>query len=86
VANDNTLDNIWISSEALVTLEFRKSLVDGYKADPYYRRVLRMLAVEDLTLTTLKDKVGVPFVITNGLIYHATLKGPRRLCIPGSVI
>jgi hypothetical protein len=64
-------------SKALVTLEFCSKLIARYKADPYYRQVLRILGVNKLSLAIVKEKSSVPFIIAVRLIYYTTLKGLR---------
>jgi hypothetical protein len=41
VSQDNTLDDIYLMSEACMTEEFRERLTGGYLKDRHFRRTLR---------------------------------------------
>jgi hypothetical protein len=85
VSQDNTLDDIYVMSEACITEEFKGRLTSGYAKDPHFQRILRLLKCGD-KLPDSCTRPGVPFFIESGLLYNTTNKGRDRLCIPDIVL
>jgi hypothetical protein len=93
IADDNTLDNIWMASEAILSEEYRVKFTTGYSQDPHWRRILRLLecdGVLDLVSNKLsldsKKKLGVPFMVRDGLLYHVSAYGAEKLCILDTIL
>lgn len=60
---------------------FKKQLVDGYEADPWWKRIVDVL--EANAKLNQDDSTTLPFDRhENGLIYYMDLDHGRRLCIP----
>jgi hypothetical protein len=81
VSQYNTLDGIYVMSEAYRTEEFRERLTSGYAKDPHFQRKLRLLGCGDGKLPESCVRPGVSFFIENGLLYNTIMKGQDRLCI-----
>lgn len=85
VEEDNELDNVWMSSEALMTPELKLRIVEGYQMERRYRRILEMLPLPRNDTENVA-KAGIPFERMNGLIFYIENDGKRRLCIPDSCV
>jgi hypothetical protein len=81
VSEDNTLDDIFLVLEALITKDFKKRLTESYSDNPYFRRTFRLLGCKSKTLLDNCVCLRVLFIIKDGLLYNITIKGPDCLYV-----
>jgi RNase H-like domain found in reverse transcriptase/Reverse transcriptase (RNA-dependent DNA polymerase)/Chromo (CHRromatin Organisation MOdifier) domain/Integrase zinc binding domain len=79
------LDTVWFASEALMSDEFKKRFLDGYKADKKYASILKDLRDDDEDVIDI-FRPGHPFQLIGGLLYNISPDLTRRLCIPHILI
>jgi hypothetical protein len=81
MSEDNTLDDIFLVLEALMTNDFKKRLTESYSDNPHFQYTLRLLSYRFRTLPDNCICLRVLFVIKDGLLYNTTIKGPDCLCV-----
>jgi len=88
VSKDDELENIWNYSEVVIDPELREKIRSGYRHDPHFVRILRMMGIDhpDPILEKVEQVESVNFEIENGLLFHIPLSGAPKLAILKSCV
>ncbi len=86
---DVVLDDVMLAfAEARMEENLKRQFVDAYQGDRKYKAIVKDLVGDSPTVegTGSFSRAGLPFVLTDGLLYNVQPNGLRSLCIPHGMV